>query len=273
MQGKPPKVLKRQLNSPALIQPTKRRAKTPKCFRGRWNSLPLLLLLLLLLITPNKKKTAQNIRTLFLLPQEFNPIFKHSEPNRTGSYQVRTELNRILPDIVIFCLLYVSLLNDCTVKVYAHVSFDIGRCCRKCRSNSQRSVEIPATIEGLGIKLLCHVHDPIFHRFGTASVFCKPSPVLPQGMDMDHPYDATLTRFLERSWAVYKFPYKKNNVSFESIHNLSSIYPGQLMSTVITNSLNCQWNCFCLAAWRVSSATHDPWKEWSPRCGDQRCDK
>lgn len=122
--------------------------------------------------------------TLFLLPQEFNPLLKDSEPNRTGSYQVRTELNRTLPDIVIFCLLYhVSLLDDCTVKVYAHVSFDIGRCCRKCRSNSQRSVEIPATIEGLGVKLLCHVHDPIFHRFGTASVFCKPSPVLPQGMD------------------------------------------------------------------------------------------
>ena len=146
----------------------------------------------------NEKNNTKNIRTLSLLLQEFNPLFR----------LLGTEPNWILPDIVTFCLLYhaVSLLNDCTVKVYAHVSFDIGRCCRKCRSNGQRSVEIPATIEGLRVKLLRHVHDPFFHRFGTASVFCKPSPVLPH---MDYAMDSDKI-LLWRSWSVYKSLDKKH---------------------------------------------------------------
>ena len=56
---------------------------------------------------------------------------------------------------------------------------------------------------------------------------------------MDHPYDDTLTRFLERSWAVYKST-KKNSVSFESIHNLSS-YHQSIINLSWSTAVNCHY--------------------------------
>ena len=62
---------------------------------------------------------------------------------------------------------------------------------------------------------------------------------------MDHPYDATLTRFLERSWAVYKSPDKKKQCFLwkhsQPIINLSSIYHQSILVNWCQLSLPTAW--------------------------------